>query len=258
MEPEEVRAVFADRGVVRLDGAFSAEAAERMRVAVWRYANAKIGVQVDAPDSWPSDGWLPISWKNLKRNRVFDVIVDNPAVTAALDAIFGSGGWQRPKPGAQVLFSTPTADPWRLPDGWHMDCGFEQPTWPVFAVKLFAFAGDVAPRGGGTLVLPGSHHLVDEYRKRYDEPPPGGKQNWRPFLRHHPPLDLLLNAASRPDDGRSIVGERYDVNGVPIDVLELVGLPGDIVITHLHVFHASAPNTNDTPRQMLATSIAAL
>jgi hypothetical protein len=45
---------------------------------------------------------------------------------------------------------------------------------------------------------------------------------------------------------------------VPIDVLELVGLPGDIVITHLHVFHASAPNTNDTPRQMLAKSIVAL
>jgi hypothetical protein len=44
---------------------------------------------------------------------------------------------------------------------------------------------------------------------------------------------------------------------VPVDVLELVGSPGDIVITHLHVFHTTSPNTDDTPRQMLATSIAA-
>lgn len=257
MEPEQVRAVFFDRGVVRLDGAFSSSAAERIRAVVWRYAEAKIGARADDRDSWPSGGWLPISWKGLKRNPVFNVVVDNPAVTAALDAIFGAGHWQRPKPGAQVLFGTPSAGPWRFPDGWHMDCGFEQPTWPVFAVKLFAFVGEVGPYGGGTLVLPGSHHLVNEYRRRSANPPAGGKQNWRPFLRRHAPLGTLLEAADRPDCGRSLVGERYTIAGVPVDVLELVGAAGDVVITHLHVFHAASPNTSDTPRQMLATSITA-
>jgi Phytanoyl-CoA dioxygenase (PhyH) len=255
VEPEQVRAAFVDRGVVRLDGAFSSAAAERIRAVVWRYAEAKIGVRPDDRNSWPSDGWLPISWKSLKRNPAFNVVVDNPSVTTALDAIFGAGRWRRPKRGAQVLFSTPTPGPWRLPDGWHMDCGFEQPTWPVFAVKLFAFVGDVGPCGGGTLVLPGSHHLVSQYRNRYDNPPAGGKQNWQPFLRQHPPLGALLNAADHPDRGRSVVGERYEVAGVPVDVHELVGAAGDIVITHLHVIHTTSLNTNETPRQMLATTL---
>jgi hypothetical protein len=258
MEPDELRAVFVDRGVVRLDGAFSSEAAERIRDVVWRYAETKIGVQRDDTGSWPTDGWLPISWKGLKRKRALNAIVDNSAVTSTLDAIFGASGWQPPKPGAQVLFSTPTAGPWRLPDGWHMDCGFEQPTWPVPAVKLFAFVGEVAPRGGGTLVLPGTHHLVNEHRNRFDAPPAGGKQHWQPFLRQHPPLGALLTAAGRADRGRSIVGERFEIDQVSVDVLELTGAPGDIVITHHHVFHTTSPNTNDAPRQMLAKSITAL
>jgi hypothetical protein len=44
-----------------------------------------------------------------------------------------------------------------------MDCGFEEPTWPVSGVKLFAFFDDVDPEGGGTLLLSGSHRLVERY-----------------------------------------------------------------------------------------------
>jgi ectoine hydroxylase-related dioxygenase (phytanoyl-CoA dioxygenase family) len=54
-----------------------------------------------------------------------------------------------------------------------------------------------------------------------------------------------------------MVGRRYDFNDVPIDVLELTGSPGDVIVTHLHVFHAGSPNTNDTPRQMLTKTIVA-
>src|SRR6185369_3711538 len=123
MDVAALRAAFADRGVVRIDGAFSRGAAERVQDVVWRYAERKIGLRRDDRSTWP-DGWLPLSWKPLKRNRAFDVMIDNPAVTNALDAIFGGDGWQRPKPGAQVLLNLPGPGPWALPDGWHMDCGF--------------------------------------------------------------------------------------------------------------------------------------
>jgi hypothetical protein len=247
---------FADRGVVRLDGAFSAVAAARIADIVWGYANRRVGVVRAEPSSW-SRGWLPISWKGLKRNRAFDVFLDNPSVVAAFDAIFGPETWTRPKPGVQVLFSLPGAGPWTMPDGWHMDCGFEQPAWPVPAVKAFGFFGDVGPCGGGTLLLAGSHRLVDAYRSASDEPPGGGKANWQQFLRRHPPLGDLLTAGARSDHGRSLVGERFDVEGVPIEVLELTGRPGDVVLTHLHVFHCASPNTTDVPRQMLAKTVPA-
>jgi hypothetical protein len=253
---DTVRSAFVDRGVVRLDGAFGPEEAARMRDVVWSYVERKTGLTRDDRSSWPS-GWLALSWKGLRRNRAFDAMIDNRAVTHALDAIFDVGGWQRPSSGAQVLFNFPSDAAWALPDGWHMDCGFERATWPVFAVKLFAFFGEVGPRGGGTMVLPGTHRLVDRYRSTFECPPPGGKVNWHPFLRRYPPLGDLLRSAALPDLGRSMVGKRYDVDGVPVDVVELTGAPGDVVITHLHVFHTASPNAGDAPRQMLGKGVIA-
>ena len=46
----------------------------------------------------------------------------------------------------------------------------------------------LGPGGGGTMLLPGSHRLVDHYRSTFETPPAGGKANWHPFLRRHPPL----------------------------------------------------------------------
>jgi hypothetical protein len=254
MRAESIRSEFANRGVVHLDRAFSANAAARIRDVVWQHAERTLGLKRDDPSSWPR-GWLPISWKGIKRNHAFDVLLDNPAVTTAFGVIFGPSGWQPPKPGAQVLMTLPGPGPWALPDSWHMDCGFEQPTWPVPAVKAFACFGAVGPRGGGTMVLAGSHRLVAAYRREFPEPPPGGNANWRRFLRRYPPLDELLGGASQPDLGRSMVGRQFDIEGVPIEVLELTGTPGDITLTHLHVFHAASPNTAGAPKQMLGKTV---
>jgi hypothetical protein len=238
-----MRDSFAECGVVRLDGAFAPEAAARMCEVVWGYAERRAGDRV------------AVSWKGLKRSRAFDGAFRNPAVSGALDAVFGEDGWRPPRSGAQILVTPPGPGPWVLPDGWHMDCGFEQATWPVFAVKLFAFIGEVGPGGGGTMLLPGSHRLVDRYRSTFETPPAGGKANWHPFLRRHPPLGDLLRGAAQPEGGRSMVGRRYDIEGVPVEVAELTGSPGDVVITHLHVFHSISPNTAAVPRQMLAKAV---
>jgi hypothetical protein len=249
-------AAFVDSGIVRLDQAFSLQAANRMRDAVWRYVEPKAGVSPHDRATWP-DGWLPVSWKGLRHNPVFDAIIDNPWVPAMLDSIFERTGWKRPNSGAQVLFNLPRTGPWTLHNGWHMDCGFEQPTWPVPAVKLFSFFGDVGPYGGGTMLLAGCHRLVDLYRSTFDVPPAAGNSNWHSFLRRYPPLGNLLKGATLPDLGRPMVGERFQIEGIPIEVVELTGRPGDVVITHLHVFHCTSPNASNAPRQMLGKAVVA-
>jgi Phytanoyl-CoA dioxygenase (PhyH) len=252
-EPNIVRD-FEETGVVRLDGAFASAAAEQMANAIWAYAGRKAGIRPDDPASWP-DGPLVLSWKGLKRNGAFDVLINNHAVRTALDALFGPSQWPQPKPGAQILLTLPRPGAWVLPAAWHMDCGFEQPSWPVHGVKLFAFFGEVGPKGGGTMLLPGTHRVVDEYRRSLPQGTGAGMSNWHRLLRQHPFLAQLLNGHQMPDGGRSLVGQVSEVNGIPVEVRELTGKPGDVVIAHLHVYHAASPNVSTIPRQMLGKAI---
>jgi hypothetical protein len=254
MRAADIRSRFEATGVVRLQGAFAPEQAAAMREAVWRHAERQAGLHPGDPASWA--GSPVVNWQGLKRDPAFTPLADNQSVSDALDVIFGVRGWQRPRAGAQILFSLPEPGPWMLPDAWHIDCGFEQATWPVRSVKLFAFFGEVSPRGGGTMLLPGTHRLVNRYREGLPTSSAGaGKENWRPFMRHHPWLARLLDGAGLPDHGRSLVGAAGEVDGVPVQVVELTGSPGDVVVTHLHVFHARSPNTGTVPRLMLGKEI---
>jgi hypothetical protein len=253
MQTIDTRSIFEATGVVRLDSAFTSGQAAIMRHAIWQFAERQAGLRPADPISWA--GSPVLNWQGLSRDPVFGPVVDNPRVRDALDVIFGTGGWRRPRPGAQILFSLPQAEPWVLPDGWHIDCGFEQATWPVPAVKLFAFVGEVGSRGGGTMVISGSHRLVDRYQQSLPAPVGAGRRNWLAFMRHHPWLARLLDGADRPDRGRPLVGQAGEIDGVPVRVVELTGSPGDVVITHLHVFHTRSPDTGTDPRLMLGKEI---
>jgi hypothetical protein len=253
MQTVDIRSGFEATGVVRVQGAFAAEQAAAMREAVWRHAERQAGLRPGDPASWA--GPPVLNWQGLKRHPAFRPLVDNQPVSDAMDVIFGAGGWRRPRFGAQILFSLPEPGPWVLPDAWHMDCGFEQSTWPARSVKLFAFFGEVGPQGGGTMLLPGTHRLVDSYRDRLPRPTGAGTEHWRRFMRHDPWLARLLDGADLPDRGRSLVGAAGEVDGVPVQVVELTGSPGDVVVTHLHVFHARSPNAGTVPRLMLGKEI---
>lgn len=155
----DIRSRFEATGVVRLDSAFTADQAAAMRNAMWQHAEGQAGLRPADPASWA--GSPVLNWQGLSRDPVFGPLVDNRAVGGALEAILGAGGR---RPGAQILFSLPEPGPVVLPDSWHIDCGFDHVASPVPVVKLFAFVGEVGPRGGGTMVVSGTHRLVDRYR----------------------------------------------------------------------------------------------
>ena len=257
MDPDEIRTTLTDRGVIRLDGAFSTDSAAGMKASVWSYVESKTGIGRNDRATWPTSS-PPIGWRGLDREPMLDAIAGSPMVHGALGAIFGVGGWKPPRRGARILFTLPSEGPWTtVNEGWHMDRGFERPTWPVFAVTLFAFVGEVGPRGGGTLLLAGSHRVIERYRSGFEKPPAAGKQGWLTFMRANPPLDELLRGATKPElhSGPDVVGKCLDVDGIPVEVVELTGSPGDVVITHMHVFHSASANTSETPRLMLRKAV---
>jgi hypothetical protein len=247
---------FQRDGIVRLDGAFTAEQARAIRDTVWSHVERRSEVRRLEPATWATK--LQITFKPLKGKAVFAPLIDNAAVGLALDAIFGQNGWRHPKaPGAQILLTMPTMEPWVLPSGWHMDCGFEQPTWPVFAVKLFAFFDEVEAEGGGTLLLSGSHRLVERYAKTVPPGTGGNGVTWGRFMKQDPWLNQLRRGGTVDEPRRDLLNREHEVDGIPLRALELTGSPGDVVITHLHVFHTGAPNVSSRPRQMLGSGIAA-
>jgi hypothetical protein len=242
---------FLADGVVVLRGAFDAHAADAIRDTVWRHVHRRTPIRLDDSTTWTGPR-VPVSFKALKGRAVFAPLVGNAAVQSALDPVFGPGEWRPPpQPRAQILVTLPSPGPWVLPTGWHMDCGFEQPTWPVPSVKLFAFFGEVGPAGGGTLLLAGSHRLVDRYRPTLPPGTGGNLTTWGRLLRQDPWLDELRRGGNAEAPGRVHLGEQRDIDGIPVRLVELTGDPGDVVITHIHTFHCGAPNTSTRPRQML-------
>ena len=226
-----------------------------MADTVWGFVERRTPIRRQDPATWPERQPSNLSFRSLKRRPVFRPLVDNERLRSALDDILGPGGWAPPKRQATILLSFPTPGPWTMPDAWHMDCGFEVPTWPVPMVRMFSFFGPVAPAGGGTLLLEGGHHLVERYMKTIPVPTGGNMRTWGRFLRQHPWLDALRRGGTADESRRDMLGVGVEVDGVEIRAVELTGEPGDLVLAHLHVFHSAAPNVSDRPRQMLSASV---
>ncbi len=119
-------------------------------------------------------------------------------------------------------------------------------------MQLFVLLNDIRPRGGATLVLTGSHHLVGRYAPAGDGPHP--KRLRRELGAAHPWLRELWGG----DDGDRVqryMVDGFEVDGVPLRVVELAGRAGDVFFMHCDTFHTAAPNCLDQPRMMATNMI---
>jgi ectoine hydroxylase-related dioxygenase (phytanoyl-CoA dioxygenase family) len=152
----------------------------------------------------------------------------------------------------ELLFSLPSSGvleqrsttaepaPTTRPFAWHVDID-RLPEGGVTGVQFFTFLDTVEPGGGATVVATGSHRLVnDGTRKRFWDVK--AELARRPFFR-----DLFSHDAT-PEDTLGAVGR---ADGVDLQVVELVGKPGDVYLMDLRVFHSRSPNTRETARMMV-------
>ena len=163
MLSEQQRAEFTKRGVIWLRGAFSSEDAARMRRRVWARLARTGGVAEDDPATWAAAQVTGIS-KPSKRDAVFTA-VGSAVVRGAVDDLLGRDQWDPPREWGTIMVTFPDRSrPWALSaGGMHTDYGIRHGPEPLFGVKVFAFLSDVRPRGGGTVVITGSHRLMARY-----------------------------------------------------------------------------------------------
>jgi ectoine hydroxylase-related dioxygenase (phytanoyl-CoA dioxygenase family) len=144
-----------------------------------------------------------------------------------------------------VTFAVPGAQ-WTVPSaGWHVDSYGPEHDLP--GVTVFVFLAPVAERGGGTVVLSGSHQLFNRHIATTG--------TWRPaevkaaLASRHPWLRDLWSE----DRGAApiAIGDGAMLDGVQVRVRELTGHAGEVVLMHPRTLHTPAPNGLPAPRMML-------
>ena len=115
-------------------------------------------------------------------------------------------------------------------------------------MQFFAFLNQVRPRGGGTLVLTGSHRLAASYLGCGEA---FRMARVRASVAAHPWLRGLWEPVDGGDRIQRYMNDGTVVDGIPLGVVELTGEPGDVILMHCDCFHAAAPNRLTEPRMML-------
>jgi hypothetical protein len=239
--------LFRTVGFVRLEGAVPLSDVKGMRDRAWALLEQQGFAEMDRATWRPG----PVSQlKDLKSGE--QPLDENPIVAAALDVVFGEGGWAPPSNWGQPLVTFPkTNGTWLMPSSvWHFDHHYFHPG-EITGVNVFLFINDVEPAGGGTVVVQSSPLLADRMHEQGPAIEKLSDQNKR-FLGSHPWLQGLKTKKSDRNVERN---QRYmdhdtDIDGIAARVTELTGKAGDVIVCHPALFHAGAPNVSDRPRLM--------
>lgn len=162
--------------------------------------------------------------------------VDQPELLFSLPR---SCGQEQQSTGAASVETTPS-EPVHRDFAWHVDID-RLPEGGVTGVQFFTFLDTVEPGGGATVAVTGSHRLVnDGTRRRF----------WdvKTELARRPYFRDLFSRDATPEETLGAVGR---ADGVDLQVVELVGKPGDVYLMDLRVVHSRSPNTRETARMMV-------
>jgi hypothetical protein len=176
-----------------------------------------------------------------------------------LDDLLGSGAWHRPKHAGQLLAMTfPLAGAaWQLPHKvWHLDYRAPGGTSGPPGLQLFLCLDRVEPRAGATLVSCGTHRLIDAIRVREGPGFAGRSADLRRRLHAGVPWLRELGSLRPGEDRVARFIERSTAwDGVELQVVELVGEPGDVWAIHPWLLHAPSANCGSRPRLVLTERI---
>ena len=237
---------FDRRGILRLQATIPPADVTAMRQRVWQHLTDQDGIHPDQPPTWPAHP--PAQFQKLTGTGAFDAMATSQ-LTAAIDGLLGPGQWQQPAHWGRPLVTFPhPGTAWDVPTSdWHLDTQDLELTM----LAIFAHLAPIRPRGGGTLVVTGSHRLTTPKGPQAAGAPVRSREV-KAYLRTlHPWLHDLWNPHG--DTGRihRYLTEGADIDGVHVRVEELTGEPGDAIIMNPRLLHVVALNSLDTPRLML-------
>jgi hypothetical protein len=241
---------FERDGYVVVKGAFPRAVGAAMEDRWWAELESAHGVRRDDRSSWRD---IPGDLKGAKTDPIQAAFLTD-TVRGAIDDLLGAGAWPTPKDWGRPIVTFPQPGAWDVPTHfWHWDYPWELYLDRLLGLFVVSFIGQVAPRGGGTLILSGSPRLVMQQERLVpaERRRGGAVKPWDRLHHSHPWLMALTGKAPSPDDRvAAFMDEETIVDGVALRVVELTGEPGDMVLCHPAMVHCGAPNRGSWPRLM--------
>ena len=257
MLSQEQKEVFIEWGFVKIEGLIPVEIVDPIREMVIE--------RLRRHGFWGSEGWLPpadaeaakklsITLKEISRSsKSLRPILTDRVLAYASDLVSGHELKLSP-PITQFLFTAPRSyvlnhdgrwnGEWEVPRSiWHLDMPRSAAIGPP-GPEMFTFLNRVEPKGGGTLVLAGSHRLLNDVEYLSSK---GVKKK----LKRHAYFQELTGK-SGDDDRSRFMEDVGHIDDVPVQVVELTGDPGDVYFVDLRLLHSIGANTSDQPRMMIA------
>ena len=256
MLSQEEKESFVKWGFVKIDALIPNEVVDPIREAVLD--------RLRRHGFWGEEGWeAPADAEAEKRlrNTIKEIsrsskslrpILTERVLSYARDLVSGDEVEMSP-PITQFLFTAPSSyvmnhdgrwnGEWEVPRSiWHLDMPRSRSIGPP-GPEMFTFLNKVEPEGGGTLILAGSHRLLNDVDYL------SSKGVKRKLKRHA----YFRELTGKGDGDRSrFLEEIGDIDNVPVKVVELTGDPGDVYFVDLRLLHSLGANTSDQPRMMIA------
>ena len=256
MLSQEEKESFVKWGFVKIDALIPNEVVDPIREAVLD--------RLRRHGFWGEEGWeAPADAEAEKklRNTIKEIsrsskslrpILTERVLSYARDLVSGDEVEMSP-PITQFLFTAPRSyvmnhdgrwnGKWEVPRNiWHLDMPRSRSIGPP-GPEMFTFLNKVEPKGGGTLILAGSHRLLNDVDYL------SSKGVKRKLKRHA----YFRELTGKGDGDRSRFLEEIGyIDNVPVKVVELTGDPGDVYFVDLRLLHSLGANTSDQPRMMIA------
>lgn len=246
------RTDFEDRGLLKLEGFVPRRTAEGMADLLWK--ELARGHQIHRRDrsTWTKE--RPMQFQDFQRSGAYSALA-TPEVRALADDLLGRGQWVEPPFWGQTLVAFPTQQRWEVPHkNWHLDLPAHPQRFRLPIARFFLLLGPLQPRGGGTLVVAGSHRLVERLADQTNAELSSSAMRKHLAGTHRWFGELMSPTRDFSRAGR-FMAQPTVVDGVPVQVEEITGAPGDVFLMHAAALHASSPNNREEPRLAVAQSI---
>lgn len=245
-------ASFNKHGFIHVPGVFDPKYVRQIQNEIWCELEEEFGIKKTDKTTWRNP---PRSPKKTKYSPTNENLI-NPLFRSIIGQLIGENNWNEPSSWGGFLINFPDkpGKTWDLHRKlWHWDNElFREPEHN--GLLIFSFFSEVKPRGGGTLLVSGSHLALRKYKANMTTL----QQEWKHgdqrkhFMCTHPYFKLLTEPVLKQRRNTEWFMENEQVvSGIPLRVVELTGSPGDVVFCHPRIIHAPAGiNLNDHPRIM--------